>query len=252
MAAIGRFRLLKLLGTGGMAEVFLAHEVGTGGAERLVVIKRVLSHFAHDRKFIQMFLDEARLATRLSHPNIATVYEVGAHERQYFLSMEFVHGEDLRSLLARPELRLEACQAALIAARVAAALHHAHNLADLQGKPLHVVHRDVSPQNIRLSYEGVVKVLDFGIAKAVSNAETTQAGTVKGKYPYMSPEQAEGVVELDARSDVFSLGIVLHELLTYRRLFYGRSSQEIADAVCSKPISRPSAFDPAIPVELDR
>src|SRR5512145_3017741 len=114
--SIGRFRLLKLLGTGGMAEVFLAHEIGTGGAERLVVIKRVLPHFAHDRKFIQMFLDEARLSTRLNHPNIAMVYEVGEHEHQYYLSMEFVHGEDLRSLLARPEQRLGPGRAALIAA----------------------------------------------------------------------------------------------------------------------------------------
>jgi eukaryotic-like serine/threonine-protein kinase len=245
MLSIGRYKLLCPLGAGGMAEVFLAQDAGVAGAERLVVVKRVLPALVKDDHFITMFINEARIATRLSHPHIAHVYEVGQHEGAYFLAMEFVHGADLGQILRRnKEHRLTPPQAVLVAARAAAALHHAHQLTDLQGQRLNIVHRDVSPQNIRISHEGIVKVLDFGIAKATSNAETTQSGVLKGKYPYMSPEQIDGL-PLDGRSDVFSLGIVLHEMLTYRRLFKRESNIQTLKEISFGIIPTPSQVNGA-------
>ncbi len=243
MASFGRYKVLFPLGAGGMAEVFLAQDAGAAevaGAERLVVIKRVLPALALDEQFIAMFLNEARISTRLNHPNIAHVYEVGQQDGTYYLAMEFIHGADLGAILRRSaEARLTPPLAALIASRAAGALHHAHQLSDLQGAPLGVVHRDVSPQNIRVSFEGVVKVLDFGIAKATTNADSTQSGILKGKYPYMSPEQLDGL-PLDGRSDVFALGIVLHEMICCRRLFKRESTVQTLKEVAQGVIPRPS------------
>jgi len=236
-----------------MAEVFLAHDASVAGVERMVVVKRVLPNLAQDDQFIQMFLNEARIATRLNHPNVAHVYEVGQHEGTYYIAMEFIHGADLGAVLRKADTaRLSPSLVALIGARVASALHHAHNCTDLCGKPLHVVHRDVSPQNIRISHEGIVKVLDFGIAKARSNVDTTQSGVLKGKYPYMSPEQISGE-ELDARSDLFSLGIVLHEMLTYRRLFKRANTLETIKDILEWEIpAPPSSAEMEVPEHLGR
>jgi len=252
MDTMGKYQLLRQLGRGGMAEVFLALETGPAALERLVVLKRVLPELAGDSKFTTMFLDEARIAMRLNHPNVAHVYEVGQHDGQHYLVMEFVHGADLRAVLRRyQQLALTPAQAALIAARTASALHHAHNLKSLRGDALNVVHRDISPSNICISHEGIVKVLDFGIAKASTNLNQTMLGVLKGKYPYMSPEQAQGD-PLDGRSDLFSLGIVLYETLTYRRLFKRANEAESLEALFKLQIPPPSTFNRLVPPELDK
>jgi serine/threonine protein kinase len=252
MNQIGRYRLLFQLGAGGMAEVFLAHEVSGGGVERLAVIKRVLPHLAQDDLFINMLLNEARISTRLNHPNIAHVYEVGKHDERTFIAMEFIHGVNVRTILRRgKKIRLGPSLAAFIGASVAGALHHAHTLTDLQGEALNVVHRDVSPDNIHISYEGVVKVIDFGIAKARTNVEDTMSGVFKGKHSYTSPEQAQ-FEEIDHRSDIFALGIVLHEMLTYKKLFKGKEVGKNLKLIIESEIPPPSAVATTpVPAALD-
>jgi eukaryotic-like serine/threonine-protein kinase len=253
MQTVGKYQLLRELGRGGMAEVFLALETGPASVERLVVLKRVLPELVGDRQFSTMFLDEARIAMRLSHPNVAHVYEVGEHEGRHFLAMEYVHGADLRTVLRRYELQtLTPALTALIGARTAGALHHAHNLQTLRGEPLNVVHRDISPANICVSHEGNVKVLDFGIAKATTNLDQTRMGVLKGKYAYMSPEQARAE-PLDGRSDLFSLGIVLFEALTYRRLFKRETDAKSLEALFNQDVAPPSRYaDAPVSPELDR
>jgi len=252
---VGRYKLLFQLGAGGMAEVFLAREEGQAGVERLVVIKRVLPHLASDDMFINMLLNEARISTRLNHPNIAHIYEVGEHLGRTYIAMEFVHGLNMRSILRRgTKVRLSSSLAALVASKVAGALHHAHSLTDLKGDPLSIVHRDVSPDNIHISHEGPVKILDFGIAKARTNIESTMSGVLKGKYTYMSPEQTRQDV-VDCRSDIFSLGIVLHEMLTYKKLFRraGQDPSIVLKEIVERPTPLPSAIaDRPIPEALDR
>ena len=253
MQTVGKYQLLRELGHGGMAEVFLALETGPASVERLVVLKRVLPELVGDLQFSTMFLDEVRIAMRLNHPNVAHVYEVGEHEGRHFLAMEYVHGADLRAVLRRYELQtLTPALTALIGARTASALHHAHNLQTLRGEPLNVVHRDISPANICLSHEGNIKVLDFGIAKATTNLDQTRMGVLKGKYAYMSPEQARGE-PLDGRSDLFSLGIVLFEALTYRRLFKRETDAKSLEALFYQDVAPPSRYAEApVAPELDR
>jgi serine/threonine protein kinase len=253
MPTVGKYQLLRELGRGGMAEVFLALETGPASVERLVVLKRVLPELVGNRQFSTMFLDEARIAMRLNHPNVAHVYEVGEHEGRHFLAMEYVHGADLRTVLRRYQLRtLTPALTALIGARTAGALHHAHNLQTLRGEPLNIVHRDISPANICISHEGNIKVLDFGIAKATTNLDQTQMGVLKGKYPYMSPEQARAQ-PLDGRSDLFSLGIVLFESLTYRRLFKRDTEAKSLEALFQQEVAPPSCYaEVRVDPELDR
>jgi serine/threonine protein kinase len=252
MTAEEKHKILHLLGRGGMAEVFLALE-RSAGIERLVVLKRILPELASEPDFIKMFFDEATIASRLNHPNIAHVYEVGEQLGSHYLVMEFIHGGDLGAILrCSRERRLRPAHAALIASRVAAALHHAHNLKSLRGEPLKIVHRDISPQNIRISDEGIVKVLDFGIAKASSNLDTTKTGFLKGKFPYISPEQAQGK-PLDGRADLFSLGVVLFEMLTYRHLFRRETDMATLEALLYSRVPPPSAYaDEPVSPELDR
>jgi serine/threonine protein kinase len=234
-----------------MAEVYLALDQGPAGVERLVVLKRLLPELS-SKKYVEMFLNEARIASRLNHPNIAHIYEVGEEQGEYFLAMEFIHGTDLDNLIRRHDkLRLKPAHAALIASRVASALHHAHNLRDLRDKALNIVHRDISPQNIRLSFEGVTKVLDFGIAKASGNPRITQRGILKGKYPYMAPEQILGK-PLDGRADLFALGVVLYEMLTYRRLFKRETDAKTLEAVLFATSPLPSELAPGISPRLDQ
>ncbi len=219
--AYGRYRVVGPLSKGGMAEVWLALQVGVQGFSRVVALKRVLASHQEDVAFLEMFLDEARLAARLDHPHIVRIYELGQEGDSYFLAMEYLPGEDLRQLhdlIAAGNVRVAPELAAHLVERAADALHFAHELTDENGAPLNLVHRDVSPSNVIVTYDGQVKVVDFGIAKAKGNAFQTGANVMKGKLGYLAPEQFTGA-PVDRRTDVFGLGILLWELLTNTRLF---------------------------------
>ena len=247
------YEILAKLATGGMAEIFLARHANAAGVERYVVLKRVLRERASDAAFVRMFLDEAKLAAQLQHPNIAQVYDIGKLGDSYFFTMEYVHGETVRALLHRSHaLRkpMPLGTALTIAAGAAAGLHHAHERHGLDGKPLGIVHRDVSPSNLMVSYEGHVKLVDFGVAKAATASVETRSGTVKGKIAYLSPEQCRGR-GVDRRSDLFSLGIVMWELLTVERLFKHPSDFETMAAIVNDPSPPPSSRRPDVPPELD-
>ncbi len=222
---IGRYAILGRLASGGMADVYLAVDDGPRDVRRYLVVKRVRPHVADDTFHVESFVQEARLSMRLRHPNICTVYEFGEDEGAYFLAMEYVFGVSLKSLYERARgsggLPIEAV--ARIGAEVSDALRHAHEATDDAGLPLHIVHRDVTPENIMIGFDGVVKLLDFGIAKARGQQVKTQQGELKGKFAYMSPEQYDAA-ELDGRTDVFALGVCLHEALAGQSLF-GRPSE---------------------------
>src|SRR5437762_1830430 len=219
--AMGKFTPFARLGDGGMADVYLAVARGLAGFNKLVVVKKMRN--PEDPERLQMFLDEARLSARLSHPNIVHTYEVGETDGRFFLVMEYLEGQPLNvvmSSLAQRGTGLTQPQAAFVVAQVLRGLHYAHDLTDYDGAPLGVVHRDVSPQNIFVTYGGEVKLLDFGIAKAKMNATQTETGVIKGKIRYMAPEQA-GEKNVDRRVDLFAIGIIFWELLARRRLFEG-------------------------------
>ena len=252
----GKYALQRKLAEGGMAEVFLAKQTGMEGFEKLVVVKRILPQLCSDDSFVKMFLNEARVAARLNHPNVVQIFDLGKLGEQYFIAMEYVHGEDLRDVIRvatdadkRPPLGL-ACR---ILADTLAGLHYAHTRVGADGKHLGLVHRDVSPQNVIVTYEGSIKLVDFGIAKATRaiDAAQTQAGLLKGKYAYMSPEQARGQA-VDARSDVFCVGILLWELTTWQRLFKRPTEMATLMAVAEEPIRAPRSVDATVPAELDR
>ena len=219
-----------------MAEIYLARSRGIRGFEKYVVLKRILPQFAASPQFVEMFFDEARLAASLHHQNIAQVYDIGRFGDGYFFTMEYLHGIDLRDLLKRvagERTRVPLQHVLTIGENVAAALDYAHDRRDNEGNPLHIVHRDVSPSNILLTYDGGVKVVDFGIARATQHQAETYTGSLKGKIPYMSPEQCQGA-DIDRRSDVFSLGIVLWELTTGRSLFRqskGESDYQVMERI---------------------
>ncbi len=246
----GRFTLICRLASGGMANLYLARLAGQGGFEKLIAIKRIHDHLCEDRDFIQMFIDEARLAARISHPNVVQVIELDRVEGAHYIAMEYLDGESLSALLAR------AHPAPVLAARVvasaAAGLHAAHELRDPQGVLLGVVHRDVSPQNVLIGYQGAVKVVDFGVARARGNLHVTDTGTLKGKAAYMSPEQIRASDSVDRRSDVFALGIVLYEASTRRRLFKCEGEVETLQRVLDGEIPPPSRLLPGYPGELER
>jgi eukaryotic-like serine/threonine-protein kinase len=250
--ALGKYHLLRKIASGGMGQIFLARE-HSGGIERLVVIKRVLPHLAEDEDFLAMFQEEAQLVAGLRHPNLITILEWAQVQGRYCLAMEYVQGEDVRRLdkLARSRGTPVPVGLALrIVAEAAAGLHYAHQARDAEGRPLHLVHRDVSPQNILVGFDGGVKVIDFGVAKAAGSASTTATGVLKGKYPYMSPEQADGR-PVDGRSDLFALGVVLWELLTGHRLFKGESDLMTLRLVRDCQVPPPSLLNPALPAGLD-
>lgn len=228
-ATIGKYQVLERLAVGGMAELFKARAAGDHGFEKLVVIKRILPHLASDPAFVHMFIDEARLTASLDHPGIVQVYELGNEGGTPYIVMQYVDGLDVLALLrecARTQLRLPAPLAALIARDVLDALDHAHGATGPSGRALGLVHRDVSPGNILVSRRGDVKLTDFGIAHAAERSHHTEAGILKGKYGYMSPEQVSGV-EVDGASDVFSLAVVLAEMLMARRLFAAASDLDV-------------------------
>ena len=251
---LGRYQVLKPLAKGGMAEVLLARALGLAGFARYVVIKRIRVESGTDQQAIDMFLDEARLVASLHHRNIVQVLDVGEEEGKYFFVMEYVHGRDVRELLrkvkeAKQQLPLD--HVISIATAAAAALHHAHEQRGPDRQPLGIVHRDISPGNILVAFDGGVKVVDFGIAKAHARAANTQAGETKGKSGYMSPEQCRAE-PVDRRTDVFQLGIVLWELCTVKRLFNKEGRFETLKAVAEGDVPPPSRFRSDMPAELEQ
>src|SRR5215468_12428132 len=219
---LGKFDILALLALGGTAEIYLARIGGAAGFEKYVVVKCLHDHLADDAEFVKMFLDEARLAAYLDHSNIVQTMELGEHENRYYMVMEFLAGLSLAMVVRRSAERLSGGRipvalALNMVAQTCAGLHYAHERT-ANGKPLNIVHRDISPQNLVISFEGVVKIVDFGIAKAEMRETRTRSGTIKGKFAYMSPEQCQAK-DIDRRTDVFALGVVVHELLTGKRLF---------------------------------
>lgn len=249
----GKYKLLRRLGKGGMAEVFLAKQVGLDGFEKLVVVKRILPHLAALDDFVRMFMDEARTAADLRHPNVVNIFDIGEDAGTYYMAMEFLHGHDIRAIqrhsvkMNRPIPLGATLQIVLDAAN---GLYHAHTKADLSGAPLHIIHRDISPQNIITTYDGATKIVDFGIAKATTQTTETQSGVVKGKYTYMSPEQVGGK-KLDHRTDQFALGIVTWELLTMRRLFKRENEMKTLAAITECSVPPPSRYAD-VPKSLDR
>jgi eukaryotic-like serine/threonine-protein kinase len=249
----GKYFLLERINVGGMAEVFKAKSFGSDGFEKIVAIKRILPNIAEDIEFITMFIDEAKISVRLNHPNIAQVTDLNKVEDIYYIAMEYVHGKDIRTIFERcrsDRTPMTLAQACFLIMKVCEGLEYAHNIKTAKGEFVGLVHRDISPQNILISYEGDVKIIDFGIAKAAGKASKTQAGILKGKFGYMSPEQVRGL-PLDNRSDIFSLGIVLYELLTGERLFVGESDFSTLEKVRNVEILPPSTYNRKIPEQLE-
>ena len=250
--AFGKYQLIKKLATGGMAEVWLARQTGIEGFNRHVVVKRILPHLAEDPEFVQMFLNEAKIASRFNHPNIAQIYDLGSENGSYFIAMEFIHGEDLGKVMRRAWSSGQ-WVARHIALRIVAdtcqGLYYAHTRTDDQGRALKVVHRDISPQNILISFDGAVKVVDFGIAKAADQVSLTRSGAIKGKFAYMAPEQAGGKA-IDGRADIFALGLVLYELVTGVRPLKRESELATLQAALDGRIEAPSLVA-EVPAEID-
>ena len=252
MAQLGRYELIKPIARGGMATVCLARVSGEGGFERLVAIKLMHPHIADDREFVAMFLDEARIAARIRHPNVVSTLDVDRSPDGLFLVMEYVDGESLHTVLrhaARNRLSLPLDVAARIGIDMLEGLHAAHELKDEQGAPLQLIHRDVSPQNVLIGRDGVSRLTDFGVALARSRLATTQGAGLKGKVAYLSPEQIRGE-NLDRRADIFAASIVLWELLSGRRLFRGKSEAETLAAILAGNVSPLSDVQPAIGANL--
>lgn len=249
----GQYMLLEKIGVGGMAEVWKARSQGVEGFQKTVAIKRILPHLTDSADFVTMFVDEAKLAAQLNHDNIIQIFDLGKIGDDYYMAMEYVEGENLRAILNKARDRGEPIPAAIalqISVRLAGALGYAHRKRDFEGQELGLVHRDVSPQNVLVSYEGNVKLCDFGIVKAVARTGHTQMGALKGKLQYMSPEQAWGR-PVDQRSDLFAVGVLLFEMLTGRRLFTGDSEMQLLEAVRDCRVQAPSEANPEIPVAVD-
>ncbi|MBL8611040.1 MAG: protein kinase [Myxococcales bacterium] len=247
----GSYELLQRLATGGMAEVFRARDK----KGQLVALKRILPTVAEDEEFVAMFLDEARITSRLSHPHIARLVEFGKVDDRYFIAYEYVDGRDLRQVFERMaslDVRLPLRFLLYVFTRVGEGLAYAHARKDESGESIALVHRDVSPQNIVVSYSGDVKLIDFGIAKARGKVSRTQAGTIKGKFGYMSPEQVRSAASVDQRTDVFSLGVCMWELLTGKRLFTGPNEIMVLEKVRNQEVESPSRHDSKLPQELDK
>ncbi|MDE3033209.1 MAG: protein kinase [Acidobacteriota bacterium] len=248
----GNYYLLEKIAVGGMAELFKAQQRGVQGFQKIVAIKRILPHFSDNEDFVTMFIDEAKLAAQLTHPNIAQIFDLGKAGSSYYIAMEYVNGRDLRTLLKRVReygMPFPEQVAAFVVMKVAAALDYAHRKRGFDDRELKLVHRDISPQNILLSTEGAVKLVDFGIAKAASKASHTVAGALKGKLLYMSPEQATGQ-PLDNRSDLYSLGLVLFELVTGERCFQADSELGVLEKVRLGRVADLQALKPSISKEM--
>jgi serine/threonine protein kinase len=251
---LGKYEILRPLARGGMAELYLARPRSLPGFEKLLALKRVLPELARKKDVVQMFLDEARLAATLEHPNVIQTYDVGVVDGNYFMAMEFLHGQSLAAVLHQLDQRGERAPldvALEIAIRVCAGLHYAHERRSSDGRSLGIVHRDVSPQNVFVTYEGGVKLIDFGVAKAATQMNKTNHGTIKGKLSYLSPEQIR-CEPLDRRSDLFSLGIVMYEMTLGRRPFPGGSDFAVIKQITEETVKPPSVLDREYPPSLER
>ena len=251
--SFGRYFLVDKIAVGGMAEVFKAKTFSHGGFEKLLVIKRILEHLSENAEFVEMFIDEAKISVELQHPNIIQIYDFGCIHHNYYIAMECVEGKDIKGILRKLAERRKIMPteyAIYIAHEMSKGLDYAHKRPDSQGAQLGIVHRDISPSNILVSYSGEIKIADFGIAKARISGYNTQDGVLKGKFEYMSPEQASGH-EIDARSDIFASGIILHEMLTGRRLFKTNSDIKTLERIKAVAIKPPSHLNPSIPKRLD-
>ncbi len=254
-ARFGKYAVLRRIGAGGMAEVFKCRLSGIGGFDKVLVVKRILPDLADDPQFVNMFLDEARVAANLSHPNIIQIYEIDQIDGVPYIAMEYVRGPTFSQMIR--EGRKRAAPNYAVAARVmsgvAEALHYAHNASDAHGKPLALIHRDVSPQNILVSLEGVAKLLDFGVAKAAGQLQLTNAGTVKGKLKFMAPEQFHGkATKIDHRVDIFAAGVCLYQATTFRLPYNGETEVDVMKAAAAGEFPRPSEIVPDFPPELER
>ena len=250
----GQYVLLEKIATGGMAEVWKARMRGVEGFQKIVAIKKILPHLSEDREFIDMFIDEAKLAAQLNHNNIIHIYDLGKIQSSYYIAMEYIDGHDLKTILKQAQERdvpMTLELALFITSKIASALDYAHRKRDFENKDIGLVHRDVSPQNVLISQEGDIKLCDFGIAKAASKVSNTQAGALKGKLQYMSPEQAWGRT-IDRRSDIFALATVLFEMLTNRKLFTGENEISILEQVREARVEPPSKFNEEVTPEIDR
>lgn len=251
----GRYIIVDPIAVGGMAEIYRARLAASKeGPDRIIVIKKVIANLSQNQEFLQMFEEEIKITVGLTHPNIIQIYDYGKADEQVFMAMEYVEGKNLRQFvkrLADMKSMFSIDMSCYIISQVCHALAHAHSYKDrMSGKPLGIVHRDISPQNVMISYDGAVKLFDFGIAKAKSASEATRAGVIKGKPSYLSPEQINGE-ELDGRCDIFALGIVLWELLTAKRLFVAETDMGVLRLIQSAKIEPPSTFNPAVPQALD-
>ncbi|MFC1655155.1 serine/threonine protein kinase, partial [Myxococcota bacterium] len=249
----GDFVIVKHLSTGGMAEVYLARMSGVGGFTKPVALKLILPHLAADNMFIKMFLDEARLAVSLSHDHIAQILDLGELEDRYYIAMEFAHGRDLQQITNRTRKSgrlLPLPYAAKIISQIAEGLYYAHTKTSDQGESLGIVHRDVSPHNVILTFDGTAKLIDFGVAKARMTFEEEEEGVLKGKFSYMSPEQIRGM-PVDPRSDIFALGIVLWEICTGAKLYRESSELLTMEAILRKPVPKPREMRGDMPPDLE-
>jgi tetratricopeptide (TPR) repeat protein len=249
----GKYLLVDKIATGGMAELFRAKITGVEGFEKLIAIKKILPHLNEEQDLIESFIDEAKLAALLHQQNIVQIFDFGNIDETYFIAMEYLFGKDLRAISRKAtekDLPISVEYALFIVSCICAGLDYAHNLRSFQGNALNIVHRDISPQNVLITYEGEVKVVDFGIAKAASKSSLTETGMIKGKVAYMSPEQAGGTI-IDHRSDIFSTGIILYELVTGKRMFQGDTLQ-ILSMVRNAEFEPPEAFLSGLPEELYR
>ncbi len=251
---IGKYEILTRLSIGGMAELFLAYTSGPGGFRKFVAVKQILPDIKKDDQFVQMFLDEARITAAFSHANIGQVFDLGEEGGELYLAMEFLPGQNLEQVAkaaTRQGYPLPLGFVGRVIRDTCLGLHYAHHFTDPSGRPAVVVHRDVSPKNVMLTYDGVVKVIDFGIAKARGRLGRTQVGTVKGTSGYMSPEQVRGVATLDGRSDLFSVGVMLYELLCGQRLFTGPHEAAVMIQIVEADIPSPRSINPDVPEALE-
>lgn len=250
----GKYSLLNRIAVGGMAEVFLARQEGLEGFEKTICIKRIRPHLSSQPNFVQMFLNEAKLAAQLNHPNIVQIYDLGRVNDSYFIAMEYISGRDMSRIIPKAEkagISFPMIYALRIASNVCEGLYFAHTKGDAYGNPLNIVHRDITPENILVSFSGTVKIVDFGIAKANTQLEQTRAGEIKGKLSYMSPEQCMGH-QLDARSDIFSFGSVIYEWITGYKLFTGENEMAILKSIIDGKIYPPSYFKEDVPEAVER
>lgn len=251
---VGKYRILCELGRGALAVVYLGRAGGRGSFKRLFAIKMLHANFAQDRAFIEMFLNEARIAARVHHPNVIAVYDIDVESARHYIAMDYMSGENVAATMRRCLVRRVAFPtelAAYVIGQACEGLHAAHELTDESGKPLGVVHRDISAQNIMIGYDGTVRLMDFGMAKAANAASSTKPGSIKGTVAYMSPEQVRGQ-PLDRRSDVFAIGVLLWEMTVGRRLFRARALQDTMLRILEMPVSPPTSLRPQYPAKLER